>query len=160
MKRICKDQNLADLHPEVQRIWNTRKKEPETQVFDWGPDAGEYSDPESMADAQKVIAKAMAGLSDRVTLVLTCRYWLDMTFVEVASDLNVSTERIRQLDRVGRMILRKTIREIALKEDIKRFTVRRILDGWRKQQNPNKAELEYKLWRNGQNPRRMGVSPP
>jgi DNA-directed RNA polymerase sigma subunit (sigma70/sigma32) len=141
MKRICKDQNLADLHPEIQRIWNTRKKEPETQVFDWGMDLEEPLDLEEAVDAHKIVTKAMADLSDRVTLVLTCRYWLDMTLLEVATDLSVSPERIRQLERVGRMIMRKRIWLAKQKEEVERAGIKRNYEIWRTQQNPRRIRV-------------------
>jgi DNA-directed RNA polymerase sigma subunit (sigma70/sigma32) len=160
MGRILKDQCIADLHPEIRRLWSTRNKEPETQVFDWGLDPYEPPDHEKKADDHKVLAKAMEGLSDRVVLVLTGRFWFDKTFVELADDLDVSTERIRQLERVGRMIIRKKIREMQLREDIERFTFRRTYNEWRKRQRPNWTELQYRIWRVQQNPRRIKVSSP
>jgi RNA polymerase sigma factor (sigma-70 family) len=143
MKRICKDQNLADLHPEIQRLWNTRKKEPETQVFDWGMDPWEPPDIEEMEEAQRLVAIGMADMRDRPKVVLRMRFWEDMTLEQVAKAMNVSRERIRQLEGHGMRTMRQIIRHAQLQEDP-------FMD----------LKHKYEIWRTQQNPRRIRVSTP
>jgi RNA polymerase sigma factor (sigma-70 family) len=143
MKRICKDQNLADLHPEIQSLWNTRKKEPETQVFNWGMDPWEPPDIEDMEEAQRLVAIGMENMLDRQAAVLRMRFWGDMTLEQVAKAMNVSGERVRQLEGHGMRRMRQIIRHAQLQEDP-------FMD----------LKHKYEIWRTQQNPRRIRVSTP
>ena len=49
-------------------------------------------------DLKRAIAKGMSDLSDREKQILKLRFWEDMTYEEVASELGVTRERIRQIE--------------------------------------------------------------
>ena len=49
-------------------------------------------------DLKRAVAKGMSDLSDREKQVLELRFWEDMTYEEVAAELGVSRERIRQIE--------------------------------------------------------------
>jgi RNA polymerase sigma factor (sigma-70 family) len=61
-----------------------------------------YDEPYEMdfdkEDLKRAIAKGMSDLSDREKQVLKLRFWEDMTYEEVASELGVTRERIRQIE--------------------------------------------------------------
>ena len=61
-----------------------------------------YDEPYEMdfdkEDLKRAIAKGMSDLSDREKQILKLRFWEDMTYEEVASELGVTRERIRQIE--------------------------------------------------------------
>jgi len=65
----------------------------------YGP---KYDEPYEMdfdkEDLKRAIAKGMSDLSDKAKQVLKLRFWEDMTYEEVASELGLSRERIRQIE--------------------------------------------------------------
>jgi RNA polymerase sigma factor (sigma-70 family) len=61
-----------------------------------------YDEPYEMdfdkEDLKRAIAKGISDLSNKEKQVLKLRFWEDMTYEEVASELGVSRERIRQIE--------------------------------------------------------------
>jgi RNA polymerase sigma factor (sigma-70 family) len=65
----------------------------------YGP---EHDEPYEMdfdkEELKRVIAKGMSDLSDNAKRVLELRFWDDLTYDEIAAELSVSRERIRQIE--------------------------------------------------------------
>ena len=66
-------------------------------------------------DLKRAIAKGMSDLSDREKQILKLRFWEDMTYEEVAAELGVTRERIRQIEARALRLLKHPTRSDRLR---------------------------------------------
>ena len=66
-------------------------------------------------DLKRAIAKGMSDLSDREKQILKLRFWEDMTYEEVALELGVTRERIRQIEARALRLLKHPTRSDRLR---------------------------------------------
>ena len=100
MHRISPEGRLADYHPDVGNIWRSRHDEPEKQEFDKLPPwmDREPEDMDARLDLQKIFPKVFETLGPKERKVLQFRFWADMTLEDCGQALNVTRERIRQIE--------------------------------------------------------------
>ena len=115
MRRIA-EKPLAEYHPQVGSIWRTREDEPEQEVFDGLPDwmQPEQPDLDHQRDVQQLIAEVLDSLTEREAEILRWRFWEDYTLEEVAKELGVTRERIRQIECKAMRKLRHPSRRVKL----------------------------------------------
>jgi hypothetical protein len=100
MHRVSPDFRLSDYHHEVGRLWRSRNDEPEKQEFDKLPPwmDREQDDIDTRLDLQKIFPKIFETLGPKESKVLKFRFWADMTLEDCGHALNVTRERIRQIE--------------------------------------------------------------
>ena len=100
MHRISPEGRLEDYHRDVGNIWRSRHDEPEKQEFDKLPPwmDREPEDMDARIDLQKIFPKVFETLGPKERTVLQFRFWADMTLEDCGRALNVTRERIRQIE--------------------------------------------------------------
>jgi len=102
-KRKIAELPLNHYHPQVGTIWRSRNDELEQQVFmslpDWmDPDEDRTQD---QSDICRLITEALETISEREAKVLQLRYFLECTLDEVGGMLELTRERIRQIEKTA-----------------------------------------------------------
>ncbi len=102
-KRKIAELPLNHYHPQVGTIWRSRNDELEEQVFmslpDWmDPDEDRTQD---QSDICRLITVALETISPREAKVLQLRYFLECTLDEVGGMLELTRERIRQIEKTA-----------------------------------------------------------
>ena len=99
MRQIA-EKPLAQYPLQVGEIWRSRNIEPGQEVFDGLPDWMDRDPQDHCAqmDMQRLIAEALEALTEREVRVLRLRFWEDLTLEEVAVKLEVTRERVRQIE--------------------------------------------------------------
>ena len=115
MRRIA-DKPMAQYHPQVGAIWRSRDVEPEPEVFDSLPDWMDREQPDQYAelDIKRLIAEVLDTLTEREVEVLRWRFWQDLTLEEIAVKLDVTRERVRQIESKAMRKLRHPSRSFKL----------------------------------------------
>jgi len=100
MRRITPEGRLSDYHPDVGKLWRSRHDEPEKQEFDKLPPwmHREPDDIDTRIDLQKIFPRIFETLGPKERKVIEWRFWSDMTLEECGKTLNVTKERIRQIE--------------------------------------------------------------
>jgi DNA-directed RNA polymerase sigma subunit (sigma70/sigma32) len=87
---------MAQDNPEAYRIWHTRHEEPQAVVIEL--DEVECQPIDELVDAKRIFESLGDFMSRRDQYILVCRHVLEMTYAEIAKTLDLSVERVRQLD--------------------------------------------------------------
>jgi RNA polymerase primary sigma factor len=103
MNRISPEGRLEDYHPDVGKIWRSRHQELEKQEFEHLPPwmNREPEDIETRIDLKKIFPKIFETLGPQEIVVLQFRFWCDMTLEDCGRALNVTKERIRQIEKLA-----------------------------------------------------------
>lgn len=85
---------------EVGTIWRSRNNEPEQEVFDRLPEwmRPKSEDRDTLIDLERVVPVVLDGLRPKEQKVLWYRFWGDYTLEETGKALDVTRERIRQIE--------------------------------------------------------------
>ena len=85
---------------EVGIIWRSRNNEPEQEVFDRLPEwmRPQNEDRDTLIDLERVVPVVLDGLRPKEQKVLWYRFWGDYTLEETGKALDVTRERIRQIE--------------------------------------------------------------
>ena len=115
MRQIA-DKPLAQYHPQVAVLWRSRDVELEPEVFDSLPDWMDHEQPDQYAelDIKRLIAEVLDTLTEREVEVLRWRFWQDLTLEEIAVKLDVTRERVRQIESKAMRKLRHPSRSFKL----------------------------------------------
>jgi len=130
MNRISPEGRLTDYHPDVGKLWRSRHDEPEKQEFDKLPPwmHREPDDIDTRLDLQKIFPKIFETLGPNERKVMQFRFWADMTLEDCGRSLNVTRERIRQIEAHALRKLRHPMRSTVLKSllDVCPVSTRRV----------------------------------
>ena len=100
MRRITPEGPLRDFPLEVGTLWRSRKDEPEQEVFDRLPEwmRPQSEDRDTLIDLERLVPAILEGLRPKERKVLWYRFWGDYTLEETGNALDVTRERIRQIE--------------------------------------------------------------
>lgn len=100
VRRISTECRLSDCHPDVGRLWRSRNDEPKSQEFDKLPPwmHEEPEDIDAAIDLPRIFPPILDTLSPKEKKVVLFRFWLDMTLDDCGDVLEVTRERIRQIE--------------------------------------------------------------
>lgn len=105
-------------HPAVKTLWFQRDLEPELLSGEPVPDLPDESDPIRDRDAKALLVKLLEKCTRREATVLAMRYIHEMTLEEVGASLQVTRERIRQIEtKAMRRVRWKTVSD----KDVRSF---------------------------------------
>lgn len=105
-------------HPRVKKLWFERDIEPELLSGEPVPDLPDESDPTHDRDAKALLAKLLEKCTRREAAVLAMRHIHEMTLEEVGASLQVTRERIRQIEtKAMRRVRWKTVSD----KDVRSF---------------------------------------
>lgn len=90
---------LVGVHPVVRALWFQRDIEPELLSGEPAPDSTDESDPTRDRDARVLFDWAMNMMTEREQEVIRLRFLDELTLQEIADELGVTRERIRQIER-------------------------------------------------------------
>lgn len=97
-------------HPHVKKLWFDRDLEPDLLSGEPVPDLPDEDNPLQDRDAKALLAKLLEKCTKREASVLAMRYIHEMTLEEVGTTLQVTRERVRQIEvKAMRRIRWKTI---------------------------------------------------
>lgn len=85
-------------HPQVKALWFQRDLEPELLSGEPIPDLPDEADPDHDSDTKALLSKLLEKCTRREASVLAMRYIHEMTLEEVGETLQVTRERVRQIE--------------------------------------------------------------
>lgn len=99
-RRITPEGPLRDFPLEVGTLWRSRNNEPEQEVFDRLPEwmRPQNEDRDTLIDLERLVPAILEGLGPKEQKVLWYRFWGDYTLEETSKFLDVTRERIRQIE--------------------------------------------------------------
>jgi len=91
---------MRNFHPEVGTLWRSRNNEPEQEVFYRLPEwmRPQSDDRDTLIDLERLVPAILEGLGPKERKVLWYRFWGDYTLEETGRALDVTKERIRQIE--------------------------------------------------------------
>lgn len=100
MRRITSEGPMRDFPLEVGTLWRSRNDEPEQEVFDRLPEwmRPQNEDRDTLIDLERLVPAILEGLGPKAQKVLWYRFWGDYTLEETSKVLDVTRERIRQIE--------------------------------------------------------------
>jgi hypothetical protein len=91
---------MRNFHPDVGVLWRSRNDEPEQEVFCRLPEwmRPQNEDRDALIDLERLVPAILEGLGPKERKVLWYRFWGDYTLEETGKVLDVTKERIRQIE--------------------------------------------------------------
>jgi len=159
MRKALGDIAVSGLPSELRRLWYTRHDEPEQEEFislpDWMPPRS--SEPPQSRDLEVVVAYLLTTVTEREAFVIVRRFWFDDTLDEVGHLMQITRERVRQIEMKALRKLRHPSRAtlLALATDLpKAYTEAR--EWWWKQWG-NKVPDEFVEWVRESTYKKVGI---
>lgn len=109
---------LVGATPELRAMWFNRDLEPELLSGEQVPDIASDDEPMRARDAKALLQRLLERCTKREEAVLVMRYMMDMSLQEVGTQLEVTRERVRQIEyKAMRKIRWKTVSD----KDVRAF---------------------------------------
>lgn len=103
MRKAFGDVAISSLPSELRTLWYTRHDELEKEYFIslpyWMPtEPSEPSESPQSRDLEMVVAYLLTTVTEREAFILVRRFWFEDTFEEIAELMEVTRERVRQIE--------------------------------------------------------------
>ena len=147
MRRAFGDIAISDLPNPIRNLWYSRNEEPEDEEFDRLPDwmGQEPPDQAQERDLERVVAYLFTTITEREASVLIQRYWLENTLEECGKQMNITRERVRQIEMKAIRKLRHPSRSalLALAIDIPKGVIEKYGRYWSRFSAPSPEFIEW-----------------